>query len=208
MHNPTFRAPGGSASNPPTPHLGPLPHSASTTALAATAAPSSSISAFMLDSRAPPSEPKISYFEQEAAVERHMEEEARRLMAETRLWRLANSAQWVAWGIIQAQVPGIPNFDDVSENKEQVIIEPETSAGRIGQEGNTDPNHNGQSAKKTSGNEQANQESQTEEEEEFDYLGYASERALFFLGDAVTLGMVTKDELPQDLWNRLKVVEY
>jgi choline kinase len=118
MHNPTFKAVGGSASNPPTPHLGPLPHSASTTALAATAAPSSSISAFMLDSRAPPSETKVSYFEQEAIMEKRMEEEAGRLLAETRLWRLANSAQWVAWGIVQAQVPGMPDFDG-SDGKEK-----------------------------------------------------------------------------------------
>jgi choline kinase len=71
----------------------------------------------MLDSRAPPSETKISYFEQEAMAEKSMEEETGRLMAETRLWRLANSAQWVAWGIVQAQVPGMPDFEDSGEKK-------------------------------------------------------------------------------------------
>ena len=50
-------------------------------------------------------------------MEKHMEEEAGRLMAETRLWRLANSAQWVAWGIVQAQVPGMPDFEDIKEKE-------------------------------------------------------------------------------------------
>lgn len=33
------------------------------------------------------------------------------LTVETRLWRPANTAQWVAWGIVQAQVPGLEDKD-------------------------------------------------------------------------------------------------
>jgi choline kinase len=68
----------------------------------------------MLDSRAPPGE---KYQEQEAQAERQTEEETRRLLAETKLWRLANSAMWVAWGIVQAHVPGLPDFDAEEKKK-------------------------------------------------------------------------------------------
>ena len=57
----------------------------------------------MLDSRGPPN----SYDAEEAAREESVKKEVDRLMKETRLWRVANSAQWVAWGIVQAKVPGM-----------------------------------------------------------------------------------------------------
>ncbi|KAF2715617.1 kinase-like protein [Pleomassaria siparia CBS 279.74] len=224
MHNPTFKAVGGSASNPPTPHLGPLPHSAITTALTATAAPSSSISSFMLDSRAPPSETKISYFEQEALVEQRMEEEARRLIAETRLWRLANSAQWVAWGIVQAQVPGMPNFEEEEEDKDKTteangnekakVLESATSemraeagAEKVSEEGcKSTMNADKKGEVENKSDENADQNPQ-DEDEEFDYLGYAQDRAMFVWGDAIRLGLVKKEELPEGLWERIKIVD-
>ena len=39
-------------------------------------------------------------------------------MDETRMWRLANTAQWVAWGIVQAKVPGMPLFDGSNASSE------------------------------------------------------------------------------------------
>jgi len=48
----------------------------------------------------------------------------------------------------------------------------------------------------------------TDEDEGFDYLGYAKERAMFFWGDMVTLGLVKKEELPEELRRRLKIVPY
>jgi choline kinase len=65
---------------------------------------SSSISNFMLDSRAPPAS---SYDNEEKAREEKMHKEVERLTQEARLWRVANSAMWVAWGIVQAKVPGM-----------------------------------------------------------------------------------------------------
>jgi choline kinase len=47
-----------------------------------------------------------------------------------------------------------------------------------------------------------------EEKEEFDYLAYAQDRAMFFWGDMVALGLVRREELPEELVRRLKVVEY
>lgn len=215
-HNPTFKAPGGSASNPPTPFLGPLHTSGSSTALAATATPTS-ISAFMLDSRAPPGE-KYSYQDQEAQAERKIEEEARRLMAETRLWRLANSAMWVAWGIVQAHVPGLPDADEnkgTAETSEKAaVLESATTqmhneAEAEAEEDKKDVSEkdDGKGGADADGNLADHPESQNEEEE-FDYLGYAQERAMFVWGDAIRLGMIKADELPEEVRKRVKIVDY
>jgi choline kinase len=216
-HNPTFKAPGGSASNPPTPYLGPLHTSGSSTALAATANPTS-ITGFMLDSRAPPGE-KYSYQDQEAQAERKIEEEARRLMAETRLWRLANSAMWVAWGIVQAHVPGLPNADEdkkaaeTSENT--VVLESATKEVRDKVEVEAEKNEQGASAKDdetevadANGGNLADHAETQNEEEEFDYLGYAQQRALFVWGDAIRLGIIRAEELPEEVRKSVKIVEY
>jgi choline kinase len=215
MHSPGFTTPGGASSNPPTPHLGPLPTSASTTALTATAAPST-ISAFMLDSRAPPGQ---SYQEQEAQVERSTEEEARRLMAETKLWRTANSAMWVAWGIVQAHVPGLPDFDAVdgtAENPTAAALDGATADIRAAAEAEKNEN-SAVSTKETEPKDEAKPDIQldqdtdlykAQEDEEFDYLAYAQDRAMFVWGDLVGMGLVKKEELPETLRNRMKLVEY
>jgi choline kinase len=216
MHNPSYKAAGGYTSNPATPHLGPLPSSGSTTALAATAAPNS-ISAFMLDSRAPPGE---KYQEQEAQYERQIEEEAHRLLAETKLWRLANSAMWVAWGIVQAHVPGLPDFDENERNRtsanpsaEAAMLDSATaeleaaakaaqaSTGIVSQE-------TADKAEVQAQMEQAADLFKPQDEEEFDYLQYANDRALFVWGDALRMGIVSSSELPEDLLQRVKLVEY
>ncbi|KAF2265156.1 kinase-like protein, partial [Lojkania enalia] len=195
LHNPSYKAPGRNASLPPTPQLRPLSSSGSATAAAATATPSS-ISAFMLDSRAPPGE-RVSYHEQEAQSEQKTEQEIERLMAETRIWRLANSAQWVAWGIVQAHIPGLPDF----ENKD----------GK--QDGGRNVNSELESATKEMKDEARNEEGgkgekEADEDEEFDYLAYAQERAMFVWGDAIQLGIVRKEDLPEKVRGGVKIVEY
>jgi choline kinase len=217
MHTPSYRAPGGSASNPSTPHLGPLPTSGSTTALAATAAPNT-ISAFMLDSRAPPAE---KYSEQEAQRERQTEEEARRLMAETKLWRLANSAMWVAWGIVQAHVPGLPDYDAEAKrgnaNEAAAELESATAGMRTETAAEEEVEKNSGIVSQEKGNtavdanataEQDTDIFKSQDEEEFDYLAYAQDRAMFLWGDAIRLGMVKAEELPESVRQRIKMVEY
>lgn len=52
-------------------------------------------------------------------------------------------------------------------------------------------------------------ESEDEDEsDEFDYLGYSQDRALFFWGDMVQLGIVKFEELPESLRSRIKIVDY
>ena len=215
MHNPSYKAAGGYTSNPATPHLGPLPSTGSTTALTATAAPTN-ISAFMLDSRAPPGE---KYQEQEAQSERQIEEETRRLLAETKLWRLANSAMWVAWGIVQAHVPGLPDFA-VEEKKaiqnqseEAALLDSATAETRA--EAEAEKQGVGivseETAEQRESQIQAQQDAdlfKPQDEEEFDYLAYANDRAMFVWGDALRMGMVNMQDLPEELQARIKLVEY
>lgn len=42
-------------------------------------------------------------------------------------------------------------------------------------------------------------DSDVDESDEFDYLAYAQDRALFFWADLVALGIVQRDQLPQTL---------
>ncbi|KAK5991274.1 Choline kinase [Cladobotryum mycophilum] len=147
-----------------TPRLAPLDSgtgSGTTTPRLLPTTSSSSIVEFMLDARYPGGDWSAA----ERAREEQSDKQVQDLMDETNLWRLANSAHWVAWGIVQAKIPA-------------------------GMDGNPD--------------------AQDEElgPDEFDYLRYAQDRSFFFWGDCVQKGLVTKEELPQTLQDRLKFIEF
>lgn len=75
---------------------------------------SSSIVDFMLDARAPPG----GWGAAERAREEATDHQIHELMDETRLWRPGNSAMWVAWGVVQAKIPGLDdNHMPVSEDE-------------------------------------------------------------------------------------------
>lgn len=186
------------------------PSIASNPARPNTLAHSSSISAFMLDSRAPPQQLR----EQEEREEEEVEKEVQRLMDETRLWRLGNSAQWVAWGIVQAKVPGLPDYDIVKGGKTTNINESDEQTGEEqsymnpqGDEG-TDVLSPEAEAMAEDLADKRPEEAADEGEDEFDYLAYANDRAMFFWGDVVRLGIVKREHLPEELRERLKIVEY
>ena len=120
----------------------------------------------MLDARVPQGE----WTAAERAREEERDYQIRELMDETRLWRPANSAFWIAWGIVQAKVPGL-----------------EAATGEE--------------------NQAEGEAEEDMEADEFDYLSYAQERAMFFWGDIVQLGIVKVEELPEVLRRNLKVVE-
>jgi choline kinase len=84
------------------------------------------------------------------------------------MWRVINSAQWVAWGIVQAKTPGM-----VEEQEEGVKT----------------PTVEGEAA---------------EEEEEFDYLAYSQDRALFFWSDLLAMNLVKEDDLPPAMVEHIK----
>lgn len=166
--------------------------------------PTSSVTDFMLDARNPyapsPTSQQVSQEDSEKADE---DAEIARLLHETRLWRLANTAQWVAWGIVQAKVPGMPDFSDAADANPLESIE---DAGR------EDLGERAEEYRELARLETAASEKKpdTEEdhEEEFDYLGYAQHRAMFFWGDALQIGLVKAEELPQELMEKVKSVPY
>lgn len=174
--------------------------------------PTSSISSFMLDSRAPPAQ----IAEEEQQRDDHLESEIKRLSHETRLWRVANSAQWVAWGIVQAKVAGMDEALEAKKNEtpksEETVNFAPQAEGRLGSDplspemvGVAEDAHD----KRPEGSESSVDDVADEEaEDEFDYLGYAQERAMFFWGDVLQLGLVKREELPEDLLEKVKIVEY
>ncbi|KAL4939729.1 hypothetical protein BDV06DRAFT_230865 [Aspergillus oleicola] len=109
-----------------------------------------------------------------------LEAETQFLMRQTRLWRVLNSAQWVAWGIVQAKVPGMVEH----ESEDNADTPTATSPTPKGKE-NATPT--------------PPVDSDVDESDEFDYLAYAQDRAVFFWADLVALGFVQKDSLPKAL---------
>lgn len=151
-----------------TPLLGPAPTGSST------------IVDFMLDARVPPG----GWKEEERKASEQRDEAVAQLLHETRLWRAMNSAQWVAWGIVQAKIAG---FTEGAGDEGS----PPSPAGSEGTVTGVDV-----------------EEKVQEEEEGFDYLSYAHERALFFWGDCVQMGLVKLEELPEGLRGRVKLLQY
>lgn len=129
----------------------------------------------MLDARAPLGGWKEEELKREAETEKRVKE----LMEETRLWRIANSAQWVAWGIIQAKIPGFELSDTPTADGDTEKVDIATAEDARAEE---------------------------EDADAFDYLGYAQERALFFWGDCVLMGLIKEEELPEEIRPKLKLV--
>jgi choline kinase len=197
-----------------------------------------SIGEFLLDSRTPGGSSLdlgaaalYDYKEEEAQRERETERQVNELLKETHIWRVANSAQWVAWGIVQAKVPELDESVTPTTLSGAELVE-EPAAIEMNDKGNLHPNGHlvangsvtsidlekrpeGSKAEALiSGDHGGNGIKELEAldgeegEAEFDYLAYAQDRAMFFWGDMVTLGLVTREELPEKLVRRLKVVEY
>ncbi|KAK7562416.1 kinase-like domain-containing protein [Phyllosticta citricarpa] len=211
-----------SSSNTSQPHISPLlqPHSPARPSHPTQTTSTSSITSFMLDSRAPPQQLR----EAEEREERAVNDAVEHLLAETRLWRMANSAQWVAWGIVQATVPGLPDFNASASDKtnghghgqhHQQDHDDEGKGDGAEREGEDYMNHHHSSSTQnddgSDGGEDGRRPSAAgaanDDEDAFDYLGYAQERALFFWGDAVQLGIADESVLGEEMRARVKVVE-
>jgi choline kinase len=179
-----------------------------------------SINEFLLDSRTPGGVSSLSlgdsaiggnYAEEEKARERETERQVDALLKEVKIWRVANSAQWVAWGIVQAKVPELDEQPPTADNNKPVLKDSaELPNGKENQnQKGVDKRPEGLVAEGLLNGDTPKEAEQLEDEEdEFDYLGYAQERARFFWGDVVALGLVEKEELPESLVKKLKTVEY
>ncbi|EPS25571.1 hypothetical protein PDE_00505 [Penicillium oxalicum 114-2] len=131
----------------------------------------------------------------EAVEEDDLDSKVRYLMQQTRLWRVMNSAQWVAWGIVQAKVPGMD--EGIAE---MLAAQQDGAAEGV----KTDPATNGDFKAPPVDPEI------DEEEETFDYLAYAQDRAMFFWSDLLALGLVKPDELPSPMVEHIRgrIVDY
>ncbi|GAB7349743.1 hypothetical protein MBLNU459_g0475t2 [Dothideomycetes sp. NU459] len=189
--------------------------------------PTQSISNFMLDARgAPPSSTHLDAADTE--TKRAEDADVAALLRESRIWRLANSAQWVAWGIVQAKVAGMPDFSPDTPSAGSggtatptttttaaatAAAEGETTPTRLEDGRGSDPLDEEAAALRLdllSKRPDAAEEGDEAESEdaEFDYLAYARSRAMFFWGDALELGIVTEAELPEDVVASVMRVAY
>ena len=173
------------------------PRPSATPFMSASTGPSNSISAFMLDSRASGQQ----IIEEEDRREKSRNEEIEQYLLDTRLWRVANSAQWVAWGVVQAKVSGMEDEScsakDASDKAGELVSAPETFH---------DKRPEGLVAEGLLRGTQIPHEE--DEDDTFDYLSYAQDRAMLFWGDVVSLGIVSSSELPLEVLSKMKVVAY
>lgn len=164
--------------------------------------PSSSIVEFMLDARVPPG----GWKEEERRATELSEQKIRELAREARLWRAMNSAQWVAWGIVQAKIAGLA---DIETPVAAAQVNPADDVGIAATEDAGLPASPVDSEGTVTAEEKEDAQTGSDEEEEgFDYLSYAHDRALFFWGDCVQMGLVKLEELPEGLREKVKIVEY
>ncbi|KAL1856190.1 hypothetical protein Plec18170_004059 [Paecilomyces lecythidis] len=123
--------------------------------------------------------------EAERLDQESMEIEVQNLMRDTRLWRVANSAMWVAWGIVQAKVPALtPASVSIPQDKNGNGTNSNDDATTSAEQ--QEPGH-------------PPVDTEVEESDEFDYLAYSQDRALFFWADVLALGVVKEEDLPAGL---------
>lgn len=118
---------------------------------------------------------------------------------------MANSAQWVAWGIVQAKVPGLDeglNSRHKPATPNSLLLRRETSVASETTSSNEGPK------KDSGGKRDEEEEKDNDDDGEFDYLAYAQDRAVFFWGDALQLGIVKREDLPSPLLERIKIMDY
>lgn len=123
--------------------------------------------------------PALSYREEETDRQRVVEETVETLLEETRVWRAASHAVWCVWGIVQAKV----SVNDVSKGKlfKKDLNDASAAAGDT--------------------------KDKKEDEDEFDYLSYAQQRALLFWGDMLELGLVEHQAVDEFVLKNAKKVE-
>ncbi|KAG9248660.1 choline kinase-like protein [Calycina marina] len=179
------------------------------------ALPRNSISEFLLDSRSrgvsTPNPVESSYAEEEARRERALDLQVDELLKEVRIWRIANSAQWVAWGIVQAQVPELYVSKSADETEPAQILAGAEMCEAADEEEDVVPKIDSVKIAEDSAAAEAagtEHEEHPDGEDGFDYLAYAQDRAMFFWGDVVGSGLVKKEELPEKLVSRLKTIDY
>ncbi len=171
----------------------------------------------MLDSRAPPGSTP-NYQAEERAREEVLEGQIEALIRDAKLWRGMCSAHWVAWGIVQAKVPDMEQPKPPKSKTDRLIgkvrahlkprSDPLSEEVLAKQKESKMDRPEGREIEESHREGDDEEEEQGEESDEFDYLAYAQDRALFFWGDCLQLGLVKKEELPEDLLLKVKTLTY
>ncbi|EEH34247.2 hypothetical protein PAAG_05296 [Paracoccidioides lutzii Pb01] len=154
------------------------------------------LSPFMLDSQDSPIQPSSRQVNDRA--DQALDLEIRSLLRETLLWRAANSAQWVAWGIVQAKITGMEEALAAAASASAASTTTEKQAPETMAE-----MEETSTAESNDGSDHLS-EIADEHTGEFDYLAYAQDRALFFWADMLSLGLIKESELPTDMAERIK----
>lgn len=139
------------------------------------------------------------------------EAEIQQYMRQTRLWRVANSAQWIAWGIVQAKVAALEKEEEEGEKEKKASAQ---VAANLNSDITPITISSSSSSSSTTTMQAPNEERPVQqdmqippeepEESEFDYLAYAQDRALFFWADVLAMGLIRENELPAGLLEAVK----
>lgn len=135
-----------------------------------------------------------------------LDTEVQNTMRHARLWRVANSAQWVAWGIVQAKIPAMEKELATGESPASIdkdIVRATESTKQEEQESESETATEMETETETPTEILAAQEQQ-EQVEEFDYLAYAHDRVLFFWADLLSLGVIQESDLPEQILDMAK----
>lgn len=131
-------------------------------------------------------------------VDASVGDRVRQMMHDSALWRPANSAQWVCWGIVQA------SGQDQSAEAGPASVTASVGAGP-GDGGEGDGVGSGSGSGVGVGSGVGSGAGAVETVDSFDYLTYAHSRALFFWRDIVQLGVVKVADLPAALRSELRL---
>lgn len=173
------------------------------------------VSSFMLDSRAPPGSAS-NYEAEEKAREQALEEQIETFIRDAKVWRGMCSAHWIAWGIVQAKIPGMeepkPQHSKTGKLIGKVKAHLKPQSDPLGKDTLAKQKEAKADRPESREIEESHREGDDEEEEasqeEFDYLAYAQDRAMFFWGDCLQLGLVKEENLPQELLRKVKTLKY
>lgn len=192
-----------------------------------TSAAAGSLESFFFDSRSLSLIGGGAVFEEEEKTRlERIEAEVSRLLLETKIWRVANSAQWVAWGVVQAKVDGFedggsttrPDGQEASPESlrsatsvtqasvdwkaqgsvSPLFLKPQTDS--LDEEVkimSEDAKGGRPESRPMEDDNRQGEGDENGEEDGFDYLAYAQERVLLFWGDVISLGIVTETEVKE-----------
>jgi choline kinase len=149
----------------------------------------------------------LGFLDPDRVRDEMLELEIGHLMRQARLWRVVNSAQWIAWGIVQAKVPGME--EELGTKATDAVTSTSTADQMTGStvedvaspEAGANLNGHTERSEESLAPEHENEEGSVHE---FDYLAYAQDRALFFWSDLLSLGRIQESDLPTEILETVK----